>query len=264
MRAKFSMVLMAVTLLFSSGSAQEGEASPGQTAASITVTTNIDSARLFIDSTFAGYTPTTVDTLSPGTYALRLVHPEVTSWLTSNVTDTVTLSPGEARSLRYTLREWYYLNSIPSGADIYINDSLAGATPMVLNASLFAPGASVSLAKEGYDPAAAGSTQFQRGSLILPLTRRAGMEPVNGSNIMQQMPASGNSLRLRVAGYSTLFFGAMTAYMKIRADKANEQFFRTQNPAYLSRRDRLDSQAIAAILITQICLGLFVYFLLSE
>ncbi|MCK5572205.1 MAG: PEGA domain-containing protein [Bacteroidetes bacterium] len=264
MRAKFCMVMMAVTLLCSPGSAQEGETSPGQTAASITVTTNIDSARLFIDSTFAGYTPTTVDTLSPGTYTLRLVHPEVTSWLTSNVTDTVTLSPGEARNLRYTLQEWYYLNSIPSGADIYINDSLAGATPMVLNALLLTPGASVSLTKEGYDPAVAGPTEFQRGSLILPLTRIAGTEPLNGSIIMQQMPVSSNALRLHVAGYSTLLFGAMTAYLRIRADKANEQFFRTQNPAYLSRRDRLDSQAIAAILITQISLGLFIYFLLSE
>jgi hypothetical protein len=262
MRQLLSIMAIAVALSPCSALAQEGTGPDAK--ASVTVRTNIDSARVFIDSAFAGHTPLRIDTLSPGTHEIRLVHPEVTSWLTGNVTDTVSLLPGESRNLSYTLREWYYLNSVPSGAKIYINDSLAGATPMVLNSSLLPTGSSLSLAKTGYERAVTAPADFQRGSLILPLVRASGVEPVNGSIIMQQVPVGRHTLRLHLTGYSTLLFGAITAYLKIRADDAHENFIRTQNPAYISRRDRLDSQAIAAIVITQIALGLFVYFLLSE
>jgi hypothetical protein len=264
MRQDLSVTAIAIVLLLCPASAQEGpEAVPGAKA-TITVTTNIDSARLFIDGIFAGTTPLRIDTLTPGTHEVRLVHPEVTSWLTGNLTDTVSLLPGESKELSYTLREWYYLNTVPSGADIYINDSLAGATPMILSSSLLPPGTSLSLMKSGYERAESAPAEFRRGSLILPLVRRAGTEPFNGSIIIQEMPVARNALRLHLSGASTLFFGAITAYLKIRADKAHEDFLRTQNSAYLSRRDRLDTQAIGAIVITQIALGLFVYFLLSE
>ncbi|MGB2957717.1 MAG: PEGA domain-containing protein [Bacteroidota bacterium] len=264
MRHHLSITAMAVVLLLCSASAQEETGTRPGAKASVTVRTNIDSARVFIDSAFAGYTPLRIDTLSPGTHEVRIVHPELTSWLTGNVTDTVSLLPGESRNLSYTLREWYYLNSLPSGADIYIGDSLAGATPLIFSSSLLPPHSSLSLTKSGYERAVTGPAEFRRGSLVLPLVRTAGTEPVIGSIVMQEMPAGRNALRLHLSGYSTLFFGAITAYLKIRADKAHENFLRTQNPAYLSRRDRLDTQAIAAIVITQIGLGLFIYFLLSE
>lgn len=135
---------------------------------------------------------------------------------------------------------------------------------MILSSSLLGPGSSLSVAKIGYERAETAPAEFRRGSLILPLVRDPGTEPVNGSIIMQQMPASRQSLRLHLTGYSTLLFGAITAYLKIRANNAHENFLRTENPAYLSRRNRLDNQAVAAIVITQIGLGLFVYFLLSE
>jgi hypothetical protein len=71
-------------------------------------------------------------------------------------------------------------------------------------------------------------------------------------------------LKLYVAGAATIIAGATSAYFKLKADNRYSDYIRTGNATSLAEVDRLDTAAGVALAATQISLGLFTYFLLSE
>ncbi|WP_232473523.1 PEGA domain-containing protein [Thermococcus profundus] len=85
-------------------------------------------AKVYINGTYEGVTPLNL-TLQPGTYEVRLVKEDY-----ENYTFTVTLEPGEERTLNVSLTPRFgYLTvySIPSDAEVYVDGSLVGKTPVV-------------------------------------------------------------------------------------------------------------------------------------
>ena len=234
------------------------EPGPGR----ITVRSEPQGAHIYLDTLFVGVTPATIDSLE-GVVVIRVLGPETSNWLAPVVLDTLVLRPGQDTTLHYRLETRYYVNTIPSGAQVFVGDSLAGLTPLVFADSLFARGSSLALKKEGFEDARIGPTAFSSTSLILPLSLLPGSSTEKALALGSQLP-SPDRLRLHLSGYSTLLFGLMTAYLKSRADDANDAYLRTQDPVYLDRRNRLDSQAAISIVATEIALGFFIYFLLLE
>jgi len=229
--------------------------------ARLTVESEPPGARIYIDSAFVGVTPLSLDSLG-GTTVLQILGGDPESWLSGLKLDTLELGPGQDTTVVYHLNSRFYLNTVPSGASLFVNDSLAGTTPLVFADTLLHKSSMLALRKDGYQEAHLGPEALQSGSLILPLTLLPG-----ATGLQRPSPLSvpdHNHLRLHLSGYSTLLFGLMTAYLKSRADDANDAFLRTQDPAYLARRDRLDHQAAYSIIATEIALGLFIYFLLLE
>ena len=235
------------------------QAEPG--TARLTVSSEPAGARVYLDTVFVGVTPLSLDS-QEGTLTLRLLGSEVSSWLTPVRLDTLTLREGQDTTVHYRLVSRHYLNSVPSGASVFWGDSLAGLTPLVFADSLLGGGVRLSLRMEGYREARISPADLTAGTLILPLS------PIPGELPAQKAMALGlttdDHLRLHLSGYSTLLFGLMTAYLKSRADVANEAYLKTQDPAFLARRNRLDQQAAISIIATEISLGLFIYFLLLE
>ena len=230
--------------------------------ARLTVTSEPQGARIYLDTLFAGVTPVTLDSLE-GRLTLRVLGAEPSSWLAPVIIDTLILVAGQDTTVHYRLETRYYLNTIPSGAEVFVGDSLAGLTPLVFADSLVNRGSMLSLRKEGFANARVGPNDLTSTSLILPLSILPG-SPTEKALALGSAVPSPDRLRLHLSGYSTLLFGLMTAYLKSRADNANEAFLRTGDPAFLDRRNRLDSQAAISIVATEISLGMFIYFLLLE
>ena len=225
----------------------------------LTVRSDPPGAFVYLDTLLAGTTPLVVDSLE-GAVTLRLVGRASASWLAPVRVETLTVE--QDTIVEYRLRDRYYLNTVPSGAEVFRGGSLAGITPLVFGDSLLAEGTRLALRKPGYQDLSIGRTELALGSLILPLEVLPGETPEQKSMVLGT--ASSRRLRLHLSGYSTLLFGLMTAYLKSRADQANQDWLRTQDPAFLTRRNRLDQQAAVSIIATAISLGFFIYFLLLE
>lgn len=225
----------------------------------LTVRSDPPGALVYLDTLLAGTTPLVIDSLD-GPVALRLVGGASASWLAPVRAETLTVR--QDTTVDYRLRSRYYLNTVPSGAEVFHGDTLAGITPLVFGDSLLAEGRALALRKPGYRDLSIGRAELTGGSLILPLELLPGETPERKSMVLG-VPSS-RGLRLHLSGYSTLLFGLMTAYLKSRADQANQDYLRTQDPAYLARRNRLDQQAAVSIVVTEISLGFFIYFLLLE
>ncbi|HET6271734.1 MAG TPA: PEGA domain-containing protein [Bacteroidota bacterium] len=230
---------------------------------SVTFVTDIDSARVVVDGSLVGFTPVKVDTLPPGLHEVRIHHPDMESWLTESITDSINIAIGKERVLRYAFVPRYLIQSAPDGADILMGDSLAGITPSVIRISSPREERPIRLRKEGYELATISLAQVTRGVIAVDLSR-TWHSGNHRESIFREDETNGKNLRLYITGAATVLSGVASAYFKVQADNRYDDYLRSGNPALRSETSRLDAASGVALAITQLGLGLFTYFLLSE
>jgi len=256
-----------VLMFWSPGPAADAGTDPDTSGAGVRLVliTDIDSARVYLDTLYAGVTPLAVDTLRPGTYRLRLLPPHTESWLAHAVDDTVSVSAGDTLTLRYTLREFLAVRSQPSGAMVYLGDSLVGESPGLVPADLLLPGRRLSLKKDGFEPFEVATAEL-KGSILQTLLKPGWQTPPGeDSPYVSALPGwSPRRIGLYVSGGTSVLAGVAAAYFKIAADDRQAAFLETRDPAILSERKRLDTWAGITFAVTQAALAVFSYLLISE
>lgn len=254
---------LVVLLPFLWSAAVSQPASQSDRFGSLHIETDVDSAIVRMDSLTVGYTPLDLPGLLPGTYVLDIIDPDLSNWLTQNVTDSITVVAGEQTTRRYALQPRMALLSDPSGAEVLAGDSVLGTTPLLLPRDAVAH-QSLVLRKEGYDQRTImqpmeGAT---RGFAAFSLTKAWNIE---GDAIAYgAVKPSPNTVPLYVTGVATVLSGAAAAYFKIKADSRYQNYQQTGDQAFLRQTDRLDTAAAISLALTQAGLALFTYYILSE
>ena len=231
---------------------------------SLTIRTGPDTATVYVDSVRAGRTPLSRDSLRGGSHVLRLVQEDTTSWLTGSITDTVYLSPGESRTLRYAFERRVMVVTDPSGALVYIGDSAAGTTPLMLTSSPRPLPSDVSVVRSGYESTIVPLPGSGSGVARAVLHKMWQSEPSENPFMKESGSSERTGLRLYMAGGLTVAAGAAAAYLKIKADGRNALFQETGNPALQDETRRLDVSAAIALAATEIGFAFFTYYLLSD
>ncbi len=233
--------------------------------ARLTIGADVDSSFVFLDSLLIGRTPCMRDSLLPGRYVVRVASPDLASWFGGTVADTITIREGETRSLRFSVRPFLSVVTQPDGADLYVNDSLAGTTPLLLRTSGLAPGSLLSVRKDGYDSATLRAGDIRGAIVALSLTHGLQSHPPEPSPYLA-LPGGWNSRTagLYASGGVAVIAGIASAYFKIAADERQASFEETGNPAFLSDRRRLDTWAGVCFALTQVGLAIFSYLLISD
>jgi hypothetical protein len=221
-----------------------------------------ESAWVLLDTTVAGTTPCSLAVAAPARYRLRIQHPDVTNWLTGTVEDTFTVSPGEIVQRGYILEEWTLVESSPMGADVFAGDSLLGSAPLLLRNGRVAPATPLTFRLRGYETTTANIGIAVRGILRVPL--RARMDPGTSWGQPQITDTRPSSTRLYLTGGGAILAGAAAAYFKVKADNANNDYLLTRDPASSADRSRFDTTSGVFLAVTQVSLGLFLAFLMSE
>jgi hypothetical protein len=98
----------------------------------LVINSSPESAWVMLDTAVVGKTPCSLAFPAPATYHMRIQHPDVASWLTGTVDDTLTVNRGEIVRRMYMLETWTLVVSSPMGADVVAGDSLLGSTPLLL------------------------------------------------------------------------------------------------------------------------------------
>jgi hypothetical protein len=230
----------------------------------VTINADIDSAIVFIDSVRVGLTPLTVRDLKPGFHHLKIVHPDVTNWLTNSILDSIQIQPGQERTLRYTLGRRFLLLSVPSGAEVIVDDSLQGTTPFLLSMGESGSNPSIKLRKAGYDSATVDLTDAQRGTKTVAL--KAVWSPEQRSDDVLDIDGAQKpgTFRVYLAGAVTVGFGAAAAYFKIQADNKNQQYLEDFSSASRSQIHVYDTASGICLAFAEIGFGFLTYYLLAE
>jgi len=234
------------------------------TRCALSIQTGPDTAWVYIDSCRMGTTPLTVDTLQAGSHIVRLLETDESSWLTDAIWDTLTLAPSEHRTLHYAFERRVLVITDPSGALIFVGDSLAGATPLLLSSRSRALPTSVEARENGYARAIISLPSGGSGIARAVLEKIWQSEPP----LDLFMEASGHSdrtgLRLYLAGAATIASGITAAYFKIKADTRNSLFQASGDPALQNETHRFDNASALALVATEIGFAFFTYFLLAD
>ena len=263
-------LITVVIMVFSFG--QPGMAAPdpadslsAHTGGRIELFADVDSALVFIDTTYAGRTPLVADSLPAGRHLIRILPPHAESWFSGAIDDTVVVNPGETLTRRYGLRQYIAVQSHPSGASVYLNDSLAGETPFLLRTSLLRSGRQLSLKKDGFEPLAVVTADL-KGSIFQTALKAGWQQPLpDDSPYFTSEPKwSSRRVGLYVSGGTAVLAGIAAAYLKISADDRQAAYQETGNPALLTQRQRLDTWAGVSFALTQVGLAVFSYLLITE
>jgi hypothetical protein len=199
---------------------------------------------------------------APGKHLLRLVHADLTSWLTGSIVDTVLLSGGGERKLRYEFERRFMIITIPAGASVTIGDSVAGTTPLLMRVPAGTVLPPLLVSKKGYTAMPLVAPPGQGGIARAILTPAWQAEQAE-SPLQSDSPAR-SPLRYYITGGATLLSGAAAAYLKIKADGQNELFLRTGDPDRWNDTRRYDTAAAIALVATEIGFAFLTYFLLSD
>ena len=246
---------------------QQPDGSENKPETSVTILANVDSSVVFIDAGWKGLTPLSLNDLTPGTHRLVLQQPDAESWLTSSIADTIRVVAGQPLTLRYRFEPRYLIQSAPFDAEVALGDSIIGKTPLTLSAGpplLLDRKTTFTIRKPGYEAGTVDIGRAQHGVLSVTLKH---LWETNENQETVFRPDNGKiskPLRLTLAIAGTVVSGAAAAYFKIRADDRYLEYRRSGSPDLLAQSQRLDTAAAVALIATQIGVGLFTYFVLSD
>lgn len=229
------------------------------TSSTVTILADIEGAYVFLNGDSIGTTPLLDFAIPPGSYNLRMVSPDVGNWLSEPIVDSVTIKEGTSREFSYTFSRKFLIVTTPSGAEVAVKDSILGTTPLVLKTDH----ASLTLRRSGFEETIIDLASAKRGIVTAQLKRKW-QHDSDETALNDETNEGTGSLRLYITGATTIVAGAASAYFKVRADNLYGQYIRNGDPAQLSEVNRLDTAAGIALAATQISLGLFTYFVLSE
>ena len=253
-------ILVCFTRAGASGPAESDSTRAGTT---ITIITDVDGARVYIDTIPCGLTPLSLHTVNAGVHRLKLVHPDSANWLTTNIEDSLEVIPDIPQVFRFRFERRYALTSIPTGAGVFIGDSLLGTTPLIFAPAQLPPAWSILVREIGCEPAYATDADFRRGIFVIPL--RANGSPLREDTLAGPgVRSTPSNLRLIISGGITILAGIAAAYFKTQADERNDHYAATSDPWAMAERHRLDILAGISLAVTQINLGIFTYLLISE
>lgn len=230
--------------------------------ATLIIHTSPESSWVMIDTALVGRTPCSLTVPAPARFRLRIQSPDASNWLSGTIDDTLEVGPGQTVSRTFVLETWILVATSPMGAEISTEDSLLGTTPLIVRPGMLSPATPLTFRLRGYETATANLAMATDGILRIPLRARPG--PDVTFDEPDGAPAHRSRLRLYLTGGGAVLAGAAAAYFKVKADNANNDFILTQNPAFSSDRDRFDTTSGVFLAVTQITLGLFLAFLMSE
>lgn len=251
-----------VALLFAAGA---GHARQEIAAGRLEIRSDVDSALVVLDGTFVGRTPYVTDSLAPGVHRIRVLHPDITGWLSAVVTDTVRISAGESRTLLFPLRPHLQIYSSPGEADVYTNGALAGLTPLLMSPERLSDDSLLTLKKAGYADAQVDPHGAVEGILRVQLIPDRNAPPSGISPFLQETGGiDSRATRLYMSAGATIVSGVFAAYFKTLADDRQLQYLKTGDASMLVQRHRYDISAAIALLTAQATFVLFSYLLLGE
>ncbi len=233
------------------------------THAGLSVDTPGARAMIIVDSSFSGYAPWEMDSLSPGRHLLHIVPLPVSRWSSSPLLDTITLAAGETRHLLYRLSPGVRLSSLPSGAIVYLHRSALGHTPFAIDPGSVGRGDTIVLEKKGYQPAKIIRFDTLWGDSLVPLLKD--WTPFEQEGEVRPFSAIGDrpAIQLWAPALGSILAGTVSAYCKIHADDVNSQYLISGDAGLKSEVRRYDLVSAIALVVMEAGIALLAYYLLG-
>ncbi len=220
----------------------------------LSVESNINGAKVYLDSNLIGETPLHNLNVIPGEYNLKVVYPDEKSWNKSIYNENIKLKSGEYLKRFIELENIFIINSNPSDAKVYIGDSLIGTTPVFYFTKLSE--LLVRVEKENYETTMIRLKNTNNYHEIMLFKKE-----IKG-NSKPNLKVSFLPAEVYVAGGSAIIFGSSAALLKVKADEHYKKYRNTGDKNELAQVRKFDKLSGISLFLCEISNILLVYLLL--
>lgn len=169
-------------------------------------------------------------------------------WNTKSFFDTIKLSGCENRAINYSFNPKTVLETIPTDAYVFSNDSLIGFTPLKVPNKF----RELRISKPGF---------IEKKIFIEDIPVQIVKLDFNG--VIKSEPFV-NTTMFKVLTGSALVLGAVTAYFKLKADDKFDEYRFSGDKKFLDETNRYDTISGISLALFQINFGYIIYRFLAE
>lgn len=231
----------------------------------ITIYSNFDSSKIYVDSSFLGKTPMTDYKLKEGSYKLKIINPNsVQEWQNENeIRDLILLSD---TTLNIEFKYYYYLNSTPFNAEIIRNDTLFGTTPFRIFTDKKLTGNTI-FRKSNYQDFVfdMNNYNFKTGvDIKLKSDLKSKKDNVIFKNQGTQFKTKRNLPAILLLGAASVTGAIFSIYFKNSANDAYLRYRNTGNTLKLDESNSNDTKFAVSLVLMQLAIGGLIYFLFFD
>lgn len=231
----------------------------------LSVLSEPENARVYLDTAFIGITPVKNHSVLPGKYNLKLVNPYSQSdWRSEN--KLIELEIKNDTAINISFRYFYFFNSNPFNAEIIKSDSLFGITPFRFFSDIKITG-KLTFRKNNYKDYIfdMNNYDFEKGAEVNLISK--GRETINDvvlKNRRTQFKTGRNLYAILGLGAASLAGGFFSVNFKDKANTNYDKYLLTGDIAYLEESNKNDKYFIFSIILMQLAIGGLMYFLFFD
>lgn len=253
------MRLLLKTLLLTGFCLLEFASGFAQGTVHLIIETNYPEAVVYADSQRIGLASEGRFTIAHGTNQIRLIPSEAYNWSIDPVSKQITAQPGDTLTLTLRFPYYYKIESIPYGADVYLEIPEGrrhlGATPVIYRA----PGPLtdvLSIQKTGYvtEELEPGKEIWNQTSVVLG---RAARTEERTAEVRWTQPSENRAWIDYAAVGLSLTAGVLAVHYKFKADRLYDEYRRSGDPLTRDRINHFDTLAGVSLATMQVGLGVF-------
>lgn len=231
----------------------------------LSVETNIENAKVFIDTMFIGLTPVRDYEIPEGDYIIKVFNPKAPkTWESENVVFNTYLSTDTTITIRFNY--YYYFNTTPFDAEVFKNDTALGNTPLRFFRDHEMTGNLIFRKKNYRDYVFdLGTYDFEKGADIKLQSK--GTETINDvvyKNRGTQFNTKRSLWTIAALSGAAILTGYFAIDFKNKANDEYANYLLSGNTAMLDNSRTNDKYFAISLVLMQAAVGGLIYFLFFD
>ncbi len=231
----------------------------------LTITSNVENAKIYFDTAFIGLTPLTDYAIKEGYYKIKIYNPRsLKDWENENKLINLFIESDTAFTVSF--RHFYYFNSTPFDADVFSNDSMLGSTPLRLFEDYELTG-NLIFKKKNYKDYIYDlkNYDFEKGvNLSLESKGTETISDLVYKDRVTQFKTKRSLISIGALAAASLAGGYFAINFKNKSNAEYDNYLATGNAAYLSNSNSQDTYFVISLILMQAAIGGLIYFLFFD
>lgn len=232
----------------------------------LSVISNVENARIFFDTLYIGVTPVYNFNVYEGHHKIKVYSPvSLKNWESENFVTDVFIN--EDTTLNFNFRYFYYFNSDPFGAKVYLRtDSLLGITPLRIFTDERLTG-NVIFKKKNFKDYLFDLSEYDFENGLNVSLKTKGSEHINDvvyKNKGTQFNTKRSLVPIISLSVASVAGGFFAISFKNKANDAYNNYLLTGDNSKLEESQKNDKYFVISLVLMQAAVGTLIYFLFFD
>lgn len=221
----------------------------------ISIHSNIDSAYVFINNQFIGYTPLNDIILPNDTINLLITDENVLNWSTQKINKNIIVN--KDTTILIYFKHKLFINTIPDNAEIFLNDKIIGKSPLFILYDMSTSN-KIEIKKENFNTVSLKTDSIFSKTLLIELQELS----IDQEKKQKKIKSNNNMTEYIIIG--GIISGIISGYSKMRADHYESEYNNNKSKTNKEKVYLYDTISNISLIIFECSLISVSYLLLKD